>query len=170
MGSDNELSSIRATTGPAHVATLSGGNLANILRRPGLLKRAGFNGCSEDQQLTLPIAASSAQLYASAATSYLETNIHGTPRYSTWFGAYDDTHRGTVDSHFSRIGTNNFTGFAYDCTCTDPTTYAYVYPDRFGTVYICGAFWGAPCVGADSQAGTLVHEVSNLWPRGCSVL
>ena len=65
--------------------------------------------------------------------------------------------------HFAQIGGNDFSEFAYDCTCGDPAVYAYVYPDQFGTVYLCGAFWGAPTIGADSQAGTLVHEVtSNL--------
>ena len=164
---NNKLSEIDATPGPPHVANLSGGGLASnsILRRPGLLKRtsgATFNGCSNDQQLALPIAASSAQFYASATTSYLRANAHGTPRYTTWFGAYDDAHHDTVLGHFAQIGGNDFSEFAYDCTCDDPAVYAYVYPDQFGTIYLCGAFWGAPTVGADSQAGTLVHEVSNI--------
>lgn len=35
---------------------------------------------------------------------------------------------------------------------------SYVYPTDPSTVYLCGAFWSAPLMGTDSQAGTLVHE------------
>lgn len=27
---------------------------------------------------------------------------------------------------------------SYDCSCTDADTYAYVYPDSFGEIYLCG--------------------------------
>jgi peptidyl-Lys metalloendopeptidase len=33
---------------------------------------------------------------------------------------------------------------------------------RFGTVYLCGSFWGAPVRGSDSKGGTLVHETSHF--------
>ena len=50
-------------------------------------------------------------------------------------------------------------------TCTDPGVYAYVHPDQFGAVYVCGAFWDPPPLGTDSKAGALVrvHGV-----RSCS--
>jgi len=35
-------------------------------------------------------------------------------------------------------------------------------PNDSGTIYLCGAFWKAPPVGTDSQAGTLIHEASHF--------
>ncbi|EEC00003.1 hypothetical protein MPER_00162, partial [Moniliophthora perniciosa FA553] len=69
----------------------------------------------------------------------------------------------TVASHFTAIKGYPFTGSStYDCTCTDSGTYAYVYPDDFGVIYLCGAFWAAPNTGTDSRAGTLIHESSHF--------
>lgn len=45
-------------------------------------------------------------------------------------------------------------------------TYAYVYPDTFGYIYLCGAFWDAPATGTDSKAGTLIHESSHFTTNG----
>ncbi|KAG9073431.1 hypothetical protein FS749_015207 [Ceratobasidium sp. UAMH 11750] len=39
-----------------------------------------------------------------------------------------------------------------------PDTYAFVYPNKFPTIHLCGAFWKAPTNGTDSKAGTIVHE------------
>ena len=64
-----------------------------------------------------------------------------------------------MQSHYSNINSHDYTTFTYDCTCTDSGTYAYVYPDDFGHIYLCGAFWDAPNTGTDSRAGTLIHEV-----------
>ncbi len=105
-------------------------------------------------------AALGAYDYATTAWSYLDYANVDTPRYSAWFGAYDGARHETVLGHFRKMAGNDFVGFSYDCTCTDaPGVYAYVYPDEFGTVYLCGAFWDAPALGTDSKAGTLVHEV-----------
>ncbi|KAI1782550.1 peptidyl-Lys metalloendopeptidase [Ganoderma leucocontextum] len=157
VNSNNEVSTISANA-EAHSATLTShsGNLA-VARRPGLIrKRANFNGCSADQQVTLTAAAFDAYDYATTAWSYLDSFHEETPRYSTWFGA-----------HFQNIAGNDFvTGFRYDCTCTDADAFAYVYPDEFGTVFLCGAFWDAAAVGADSKAGTLVHEASHFTANG----
>jgi peptidyl-Lys metalloendopeptidase len=45
-------------------------------------------------------------------------------------------------------------------------TYAYVYPDTFGTVYLCPVFWQVGTTGTDSQGGTLVHESSHFTTNG----
>ncbi|KAG8882653.1 hypothetical protein FRB99_004647, partial [Tulasnella sp. 403] len=67
--------------------------------------------------------------------------------------------------HFSLM--NNDPGnTTYDCTCTDSGTYAYVYPDSPGYIYLCGAFWSAPNTGTDSRAGTIVHESSHFTNNG----
>ena len=85
------------------------------------------------------------------ASSYLDSTTSDTPWYNTWFGAYDDGRHSTVQSHFDNIAGNDFSSFTYDCTCTDAGTFAYVYPDQFGTAYLCGAFWNAPVTGSDSM-------------------
>jgi len=89
-------------------------------------KRAGFNGCSADQQLDLKVAAIDAQFYASAAYFYLTVTSGGTERYTTWFGANDDGPKSTVQEHFGLIKSSNFLDFTYDCTCTDVGVFAYV--------------------------------------------
>ncbi|KAM5535100.1 hypothetical protein V8D89_011186 [Ganoderma adspersum] len=177
VDANNAVSLVSATTEP-HSATLTGGDLVAI-RGPGLTgsirKRANFNGCSEEQQAALTAAALGAYDYATAAWSYLDYYFNNadadsdTPRYSTWFGAPDSdgaARHGTVLSHFERMAGNDFTAFSYDCTCTDPGVFAYVYPEQFGAVYLCGAFWDAPPRGTDSKAGTLVHEASHFTVNG----
>ncbi|KZV67402.1 zincin, partial [Peniophora sp. CONT] len=54
----------------------------------------------------------------------------------------------------------------YDCTCDESGTYAYVYADEPGYVYLCPVFWDAPATGTDSQAGTIVHEQSHFTVNG----
>ncbi|CDO73189.1 hypothetical protein BN946_scf185007.g244 [Trametes cinnabarina] len=87
-------------------------------------------------------------------------------RYTTWFGSYTSSHHNTVLSHYTKMNGNNYSSFTYDCTCTDPSTYAYVYPDNFGHIYLCSAFWQAPTTGTDSKGGTLVHESSHFTCNG----
>ena len=50
----------------------------------------------------------------------------GTPRYTRWFGSYDDDRRSTVEDHFKLISSSDFSSFTYDCTCTQTDIYAYV--------------------------------------------
>jgi len=89
-------------------------------------KRAGFNSCSDDQQSQLHDAAGGAQTYATNTYSYVSGISSGTPRFTTWFGAYDDDHKGTVQNHLGLISGNDFSSFTFDCSCTDPGVYAYV--------------------------------------------
>ncbi|KAG6856943.1 hypothetical protein H0H87_011929 [Tephrocybe sp. NHM501043] len=136
----------------AHSAKLTG-KLA--VKRPAQVKRATYNGCSSSEQSSLVTAASGAQTYAANALSYLNSHTSTTTRFVTWFGTYTAAHHTTVTSHFSKISSNTFSANTYDCTCTDSGTYAYVYPDEFGIIYLCGAFWSAPATGTDSKAFSL---------------
>ncbi|KAL0570405.1 hypothetical protein V5O48_011563, partial [Marasmius crinis-equi] len=69
----------------------------------------------------------------------------------------------TVLDHYNAIKGYPFSGDSeYDCSCTDPGTYAYVELNNFGVIHLCGAFWDAPATGTDSKAGTLVHESSHF--------
>ncbi|KAI0072233.1 peptidyl-Lys metalloendopeptidase [Panus rudis PR-1116 ss-1] len=159
----NEVSQLHADA-EVHTAALKG--TLSVAKRSHYGKRATFTGCSSSQQSGLNTAASSAQTYAANAYSYLQSHTSATTRYTTWFGTYTSSRHSTVQSHFQHISSNDFSSFHFDCTCTDSGTYAYVYPDDFGHVYLCGAFWQAPNTGTDSRAGTLIHESSHFTQNG----
>ncbi|KAF5314762.1 hypothetical protein D9611_007174 [Ephemerocybe angulata] len=158
-----KVSNIHATVSKTHKAHVSG-RLSRAQR--AVNKRASYNGCSSSRQTLLVAAASAAQSYAASAQSYLSSHTSSTTRYTTWFGAYTSSRHSTVLSHFTAISGNSYSSFTYDCTCTDSGTYAYVYPDSFGTIYLCGAFWNAPVTGTDSRGGTLIHEASHFTANG----
>ncbi|KAJ6615750.1 hypothetical protein B0H10DRAFT_47360 [Mycena sp. CBHHK59/15] len=46
--------------------------------------------------------------------------------------------------------TNSFP-LQFDCSCTDDNTYAYVYPDEFRAIYLCGVFWEFSTTGTNSH-------------------
>ncbi|KAI0375429.1 peptidyl-Lys metalloendopeptidase [Pilatotrama ljubarskyi] len=160
----NEPVEIRAET-ETHVAAVSG-KLAVVRPTPTVTKRATYNGCSSSEKTGIDAAAPAAQSYVANALSYLQSHTAASPRYTTWFGAYTSSRHSTVQSHYSNINSNVFTSFTYDCTCDEADTYAYVYPDDFGHIYLCGAFWQAPTTGTDSKGGTLVHESSHFTRNG----
>ncbi|KAF7307716.1 Peptidyl-Lys metalloendopeptidase [Mycena kentingensis (nom. inval.)] len=160
VAADGSLATIYAeAAGGMHTAAISG-ELA-IARRSNLGKRATYNGCSSSRQTALASAATSAQTYASGAVTYLTAATSSTTRYTTWFGTWTSSRRSTVLSHYTNIANQGYTSYTYDCTCTD-SSYAYVYPDDFGTIYLCNAFWSAPNTGTDSRAGTLIHESTHF--------
>ncbi|TBU50087.1 metalloprotease [Dichomitus squalens] len=164
VDANSEIAEIRADA-EAHVAAVSG-KLAVVRPTPTLTKREQYNGCSSSEKSGINSAAPAAQSYVAAALSYLQTHTASTARYTTWFGSYTSSRHSTVESHYSNINSHDYTSFTYDCTCDDSGTYAYVYPDDFGTIYLCGAFWDAPNTGTDSRAGTLVHEASHFTVNG----
>lgn len=86
---------------------------------------------------------------------YANTLTAATTRYTTWFGLYTDSRHSIVQSHYNHINNNTYSTYKFDCTCTDAGTYAYVYPDTFGTVYLCPVFWLVPTTGTDSQVNYL---------------
>ncbi|KAJ2933919.1 hypothetical protein H1R20_g3159, partial [Candolleomyces eurysporus] len=162
-----EVSTIRARVASAHSARVSGKLVSSkLIPTPTLSKRATYVGCSAARQTLLASAAAAAQSYAANSYSYISSTTSARPRYTTWFGAYTSTRRNTVLSHFNAINGNTFSSYTYDCTCTESGTYAYVYPNTFGRVYLCGAFWSAPLTGTDSKAGTLIHESSHFTANG----
>ncbi|KJA14972.1 hypothetical protein HYPSUDRAFT_149751, partial [Hypholoma sublateritium FD-334 SS-4] len=121
-----------------------------------------FINCTDSQEQDLVAAAQVAQGYAASASLYASSVSGWTSRYSTWFGLYSKSRHSLVTSQFSAISGSNFSTFTYDCSCTMSNVYAYVYPNDFGRVYLCGAFWQAPMNGTDSKGGTLVHETSHF--------
>ncbi|KAF9486346.1 deuterolysin M35 metalloprotease [Pholiota conissans] len=164
---NNEIELVHADTEAVHTASIVG-NLV-IARRDeerSLSKRATYVSCSSTRQSQLVTAAASAETYAANAKSYLTSHTSSTTRYTTWFGTWTSSRYNTVLSHYTNIDSNTFSSFTFDCSCTDSGTYAYVYPDTFGKIYLCGAFWSAPNTGTDSKAGTIIHESSHFTNNG----
>ncbi|QRV94918.1 peptidyl-Lys metalloendopeptidase [Ceratobasidium sp. AG-Ba] len=123
-----------------------------------MIRRAGdskFTNCSAEQQKNITEALPFADQYIENANAYLNGTLG--ERMTTWFGAKADNRTEIVKGHYA-----NLTGmpdkFEFDCSCTDANTYAFVYPNKFPTIHLCGAFWRAPANGTDSKAGTIVHE------------
>ncbi|PPQ80565.1 hypothetical protein CVT25_001599 [Psilocybe cyanescens] len=163
---DNSVSSIYADHTSSHRAHISGKLAVTRPSAASLAKRASYNGCSSSQQSALVSAASAAQSYAASSLSYASSHTSATTRYTTWFGTYTAARHSTVVSQYTKINGNAFSSFTFDCTCTDSGTYAYVYPDTFGHIYLCGAFWSAPTTGTDSKGGTIIHESSHFTSNG----
>jgi peptidyl-Lys metalloendopeptidase len=121
-----------------------------------------FNRCDTTQQSAILQAVSAASNYANASTTYLSGTPSGTPRYTTWFGAYSSSGWNTAKSHFVAIKDAFDTKpITIDCGC-NKKYYAYVYPNQPYKIYVCSVFWQAPMTGTDSKAGTLVHEMSHF--------
>ncbi|KAF8637904.1 hypothetical protein AX17_002527 [Amanita inopinata Kibby_2008] len=128
-------------------------------------KKPSFKGCSSSQQQEIGLAAVEAQNYLQMHQNEVSAP---TRRFKTWFGQHPNQQRySIVNSHFSSIAGNDFLSFRYDCTCSAMSmVYAYVNPNEYGAVYLCGAFWSAPLTGTDSKAGTLIHEASHFTRNG----
>ncbi len=63
-----------------------------------------FSKCDATQQATLQQAVSASNTMAVNSLNYLSTTTpSGTPRYSTWFGAYSSSGWSTAKSHFTSI-------------------------------------------------------------------
>jgi peptidyl-Lys metalloendopeptidase len=120
-----------------------------------------FNKCSNAQQGQVSTAANAALAMATDGEAYMHKNALAA-RYGTWFGAADEQRAQLVMAHFGAIRE----AFAskpvtVDCGC-NKSYFAYVYPSRPYTIYVCKAFWSAPVTGTDSRGGTLVHEMSHF--------
>ncbi|KAF5320045.1 hypothetical protein D9758_018929 [Tetrapyrgos nigripes] len=158
-----DVTQIHAKQESSHQAKLSG-TLSIARRTTKLAKRAGFNGCSDDQQSNITSAIPAALTYASDARDYLGNHTYSTPRYTQWFGTYNTARHSTILTHFTNMAGHGYNDYTYDCTCPGnppPGTFAYVYAEDISTMYLCDGFWQAANTGEDSRAGTLVHESSH---------
>ncbi len=122
-----------------------------------------FSGCTTTQQTTLTSARNQAKTYASEAKSYLSSHNSGTQRYLEWFGVFSTARYNTVTSHYTALSDAwNNASVTFNCKCKQ-NYYAYVYPNKPYTIYLCKVFWKAPLAGTDSQGGTLIHEMSHFY-------
>ena len=125
-----------------------------------------FNQCDPHQKAVLERALRGAQDLARNSLQVLNSTPEGSressARYREWFGAYDRDNYELVSSHFQHIydalATQTLT---FSCICSD-LKLAYVHPDQPYEITLCASFWSAPVAGTDSQAGTIVHEISHF--------
>ncbi|CUA68102.1 Peptidyl-Lys metalloendopeptidase [Rhizoctonia solani] len=123
---------------------------------------ATIEASTESKNVGLTVESS----HSLAASSYLNGGVNpGTTRYTTWFGTYDSDRAPTVRSHFPLIGTGA-SSTSYDCSTCAVDAMGYVYANDPSRIYLCGSFWSAATTGTDSQAGTIVHELSHFTVNG----
>ncbi|KAF5310969.1 hypothetical protein D9619_007946 [Psilocybe cf. subviscida] len=137
----------------AHLANIS--SSIPPLRKSHLSRRKpSYANCTQNQQISLTNAALVAQAYVSGAKAFASSLTASTnsSRYKTWFGAWSASRHKTVVEQYTAISANNFSTYTFDCSCAEQNTFAYVYPDEYGHMYLCGAFWDAPLNGTDSKA------------------
>ncbi|KAK7058583.1 hypothetical protein VNI00_002219 [Paramarasmius palmivorus] len=135
---------------------------SKIIRRGDLRKRTGFVGCNDDQINQVFEAIPVVQDYAAESFQYLQDNPGATQRYTTWFGEFTEDRHNLATSQYQRLSENDYPNYVFDCTCTEEGVYAFVNPNDFGVVHLCGAFWRAPVSGTDSKGGTILHEASHF--------
>jgi peptidyl-Lys metalloendopeptidase len=119
--------------------------------------------CTSAEQALIASAITNGGAYSNAARDYLGGPASGTPRYTTWFGAFSAAGWNTAHNHFVAIADAFATKpITVACGCKQKNVYAFVNPSQPYQITVCGAFWQAPATGTDSQAGTLVHEMSHF--------
>ena len=132
---------------------------------------AKFSGCSQKDISVLKVAHDDAIKMSKEASTAMNNAGKKTsaPRYVAWFGKADINRQKIVTDGFNKIhDAFENKNISFDCaTCKQDTsmydnTYAYVYPNTQYQVYLCGAFWNSSTTGTDTQAGTLIHEVSHF--------
>lgn len=137
---------------------------------------ASFVGCDSDEEDVLRVALSNGHGLADDAETYLLNVPPPTrpmdARYGAWFGAYDANRYTDVASLYGDVATASGSTVTFDCTgrgsCAgiveecDPGDFAFTCQNSPGSsVWLCDAFWAAPPTGENSQAGTIVHELSH---------
>lgn len=135
-----------------------------------LAKQANFSSCSGSQQNILNEAQAAAITIAEEARDTLNNTAASqrptAERYVTWFGRHTSDRYSTVVSHFTKIHdglANQQVSFLCECNIDNrKNTFAFVFPNREYDIHLCDAFWRADLNGTDSQAGTLVHEMSHF--------
>jgi peptidyl-Lys metalloendopeptidase len=122
-----------------------------------------YESCTTDQQATLQTAHSNATMISGLSVDHLAANPSGSTLYTTWFGTYTSTRFNIVSDNYDAI----YDAFqnapvTYNCKCRR-RVFAYVYPSQPYRIYLCRVFWDVSPLGRDSQAGTLVHEMSHFY-------
>ncbi len=153
-----------------NVASMQSGFAYFLLEDTGALptykKTPDFSSCSSSRQSTLNSALSQTENLSKTARNDL-TNAPASlrsnaPRSTEWFGSYNESYYSKAISNFEKIySAASGKTIGFDCSCTE-SSYAYVHANDPYNIYLCNAFWNAPLTGTDSQAGTIIHELSHF--------
>lgn len=128
---------------------------------------AGYLSCSVSQQAELNSALQASEQITNVARDGLlglsGDQLSNSPRYSYWFGEYSAQRFDTVVRTYDQASAVMAAGLIdFNCSCSENGVFAYVFPSRPYTIYICPEFWNASVFGADSRAGTILHELSHF--------
>ena len=130
-----------------------------------------YSSCTVDQQAAINAASLVAEQLVDTAVADLsdlaDDEKVSSPRYNTWFGSYSETRFDRVVSQYQDIAQALAQEtIRYDCGCNESGVYAYVYPSRPYTIFLCPSFDTANIDGTDSKAGTIIHELSHFTVLG----
>jgi hypothetical protein len=121
--------------------------------------------CDTEQMQALNIALDNAIEIVDKSIDALNyttvTSRNTADRYSTWFGNYTSANYLILQSNFSAIS-NTLKNEKIDffCDCSDDI--AYVFTDQPYKIHLCSQYWELEPDGEDSQAGTIIHEISHF--------
>jgi peptidyl-Lys metalloendopeptidase len=129
-----------------------------------------FRACTTNQRNLLEDTLKEAEKIAKESRGILSNTpeIHrpNARRYKEWFGGYIVVRYDKVKSNFDKIvNAIENEKIVFNCSmedCGSESTFAYVYPARPYEIFLCNAFWNARLTGANSKAGTVVHELSHF--------
>ncbi|KAF9259016.1 zincin [Marasmius fiardii PR-910] len=152
-----ELTGQLASTSLLSPASL-GGVSPSVRHSSGLEKRASYrSNCATTRRTTNDQAITASATLAKNSINHLTANPSGSSLQTTWYGTFASSRYSVTLSAFRTLSTAP-AGWTYDCSCTDTGTYAYVYPDTYGVVYLCGLYWQVATTGSGSRADTIIHE------------
>jgi peptidyl-Lys metalloendopeptidase len=130
------------------------------------IQKAAVKGCSSRQESRLEDvlleASKTANLSALLLSTIKEENRPYAKRYTQWFGGYDSERYKNVVSNFKTFQTVlENKEISFNCDCNE-SAIAYVFPEVAYKIHLCTSFWDLDLNGTDSQAGTIIHELSHF--------
>ena len=134
-------------------------------------QQAQFVGCTDTEKTVLNTAHDEAVVISKESLDVLNNAPARSEgeRYKTWFGSADENRKTLVTANFNKIyDAFENKNVSFNCSeCKEEeedysNIYAYVYPDAHYTIVLCGVFWQTNTEGSDTQAGTLIHEMSHF--------
>jgi peptidyl-Lys metalloendopeptidase len=113
-----------------------------------------FNDCGQREQTTLIKAANRAKEYAGLVIA--ETDLGS---FIKWMGFNEINDIKQTFTQIFKVLDNE--AISFDCFCTFDI-YAFSVVQNDYQITICNKFWGAELDGPDSQAGTILHELTHF--------
>lgn len=125
-----------------------------------------YNNCTTEEKASLELALIEAENLAIDAYDSLSSTTtaarESAGRYGVWFGAYTSARYQTALDNFQNISSAlSDETITFSCDCNEDY-FAYVYPNQPYDIHLCNSFWVADLSGVDSQAGSIIHELSHF--------